>query len=77
MNQQTIPFVPTRWSVGVKIISVGWTVLLFCAWVRGEVTAVSLLACGVVPGALYWTIASLLHHLGECEPTATRHMERQ
>jgi hypothetical protein len=63
MKQQPIALSPSRWSAGLKLISFSWAVLLFCAWLNGEVTMESVMLCGIVPGAIYWTMASFLRDL--------------
>lgn len=60
-----------RWSTGLKLVSVSWAALLFFAWTEGEVSMAAVLACGAVPGALYWTVGSFLHKIGGNERAAS------
>ncbi len=47
-----------RWGKGVKIIAVGWLVLLFSAWLHGEITTG--FAYGAITSGVYWTVGAFL-----------------
>lgn len=71
MKQESVLLDPVRWSAGLKLVSVSWAALLFSAWTDGEVSIATVLACGAVPGALYWTMGSFLHKVGSDKRTAS------
>lgn len=71
MKQESVLLEPMRWSTGLKLVSVSWAALLFSAWTEGEVSIAAVLACGAVPGALYWTMGSFLHQIGGNERTGS------
>ncbi len=64
MKQESVLLEPLRWSAGLKMVSLSWAALLFVAWTEGEVSIATVLACGALPGALYWTISSFLQSIG-------------
>ena len=48
----------SRWGKGVKIFAIGWMLLLFSAWLHGEITTG--FAYGAIASGVYWTVGSFL-----------------